>query len=167
MITHKTSGCTLHVSFHPVCACSTLIIPIIPILDCPRGCGGLLGWNAARNIYSWSNYTPLGKVRVVMIGQDPYHGPGQAHGTRNRAPLPSPSPPMQPVLTAFFFFFIDPPPFAPGCPAGLCFSVPHGVPAPPSLKNVSLPYLYPFYTLPRTRHPLSYDSCHSFVVGAP
>jgi len=39
---------------------------------------------AARNIYSWSNYTPLGKVRVVMIGQDPYHGPGQAHGTRTR-----------------------------------------------------------------------------------
>jgi hypothetical protein len=36
----------------------------------------------ARNIYSWSNYTPLGKVRVVMIGQDPYHGPGQAHGTQ-------------------------------------------------------------------------------------
>lgn len=51
-----------------------------------------------RNIYSWSNYTPLGKVRVVMIGQDPYHGPGQAHG--------------------------------------LCFSVPHGVQVPPSLRNI-------------------------------
>lgn len=24
--------------------------------------------------------TPLDKVRVVMLGQDPYHGPGQAHG---------------------------------------------------------------------------------------
>ncbi|ABV88629.1 uracil-DNA glycosylase [Shewanella pealeana] len=24
--------------------------------------------------------TPLDKVRVVLIGQDPYHGPGQAHG---------------------------------------------------------------------------------------
>jgi len=53
---------------------------------------------APRNIYSWSNYTPLGKVRVVMIGQDPYHGPGQAHG--------------------------------------LCFSVPHGVTVPPSLRNI-------------------------------
>jgi uracil-DNA glycosylase len=53
---------------------------------------------APRNIYSWSNYTPLGKVRVVMIGQDPYHGPGQAHG--------------------------------------LCFSVPHGVTTPPSLRNI-------------------------------
>lgn len=24
--------------------------------------------------------TPLGNVRVVILGQDPYHGPGQAHG---------------------------------------------------------------------------------------
>jgi len=33
----------------------------------------------AKDIYTWSN-TPLGKVKVVIIGQDPYHGPGQAHG---------------------------------------------------------------------------------------
>ncbi|MEX1202259.1 MAG: uracil-DNA glycosylase [Ferruginibacter sp.] len=26
------------------------------------------------------NQTPFEKVRVVIIGQDPYHGPGQAHG---------------------------------------------------------------------------------------
>jgi uracil-DNA glycosylase len=25
-------------------------------------------------------HTPLGQVRVVILGQDPYHGPGQAHG---------------------------------------------------------------------------------------
>ncbi|MFQ6371495.1 uracil-DNA glycosylase [Shewanella sp. YIC-542] len=25
-------------------------------------------------------YTPLDKVKVVILGQDPYHGPGQAHG---------------------------------------------------------------------------------------
>jgi uracil-DNA glycosylase len=42
--------------------------------------------------------TPFEKVSVVIIGQDPYHGPGQAHG--------------------------------------LSFSVPPGVPAPPSLKNI-------------------------------
>ncbi|PSR88988.1 hypothetical protein PHLCEN_2v4950 [Hermanssonia centrifuga] len=36
----------------------------------------------ARNIYSWSNLTPLGRVKVVIIGQDPYHGPNQAHGMR-------------------------------------------------------------------------------------
>ncbi|KAJ3990150.1 uracil-DNA glycosylase-like protein [Lentinula detonsa] len=32
-----------------------------------------------RDIYSWSE-TPLGKVKVVIIGQDPYPGPNQAHG---------------------------------------------------------------------------------------
>jgi len=26
------------------------------------------------------NATPFNKVRVVILGQDPYHGPGQAHG---------------------------------------------------------------------------------------
>ena len=26
------------------------------------------------------NFTPLDKVRVVILGQDPYHGEGQAHG---------------------------------------------------------------------------------------
>lgn len=25
-------------------------------------------------------YTPFDKVKVVLLGQDPYHGPGQAHG---------------------------------------------------------------------------------------
>lgn len=42
--------------------------------------------------------TPLSALRVVILGQDPYHGDGQAHG--------------------------------------LCFSVPPGVPAPPSLNNI-------------------------------
>ncbi|MBO9576009.1 MAG: uracil-DNA glycosylase [Sphingobium sp.] len=49
----------------------------------------------------WFNalaYTPLSSVRAVILGQDPYHGPGQAHG--------------------------------------LCFSVPPGVPPPPSLVNI-------------------------------
>lgn len=32
-----------------------------------------------RDIYSWS-HTPLGRVKVVILGQDPYHGAGQAHG---------------------------------------------------------------------------------------
>ena len=42
--------------------------------------------------------TPLDAVKVVILGQDPYHGPGQA--------------------------------------MGLCFSVPHGVAIPPSLRNI-------------------------------
>lgn len=35
----------------------------------------------AGEIYSWSRFTPLDKVRVVILGQDPYHNNGQAHGT--------------------------------------------------------------------------------------
>jgi uracil-DNA glycosylase len=31
-------------------------------------------------IFSAFNMTPLDQVRVVIIGQDPYHGKGQAHG---------------------------------------------------------------------------------------
>ena len=32
------------------------------------------------NIYSALKYTPREKTRVVILGQDPYHGEGQAHG---------------------------------------------------------------------------------------
>ncbi len=49
-------------------------------------------------IFNAFNSTPFDKVKVVILGQDPYHGPGQAHG--------------------------------------LCFSVPDGVPPPPSLVNI-------------------------------
>lgn len=31
-------------------------------------------------IFSALNSTPLDQVKVVILGQDPYHGPGQAHG---------------------------------------------------------------------------------------
>lgn len=31
-------------------------------------------------IFNALNSTPLDQVKVVIIGQDPYHGPGQAHG---------------------------------------------------------------------------------------
>jgi hypothetical protein len=31
-------------------------------------------------VFAAFNLTPLPDVRVVVIGQDPYHGPGQAHG---------------------------------------------------------------------------------------
>jgi len=41
--------------------------------------GGLKVYPSPRNIYSWSA-TPLGKVKVVILGQDPYHGANQAHG---------------------------------------------------------------------------------------
>ncbi|HTK57751.1 MAG TPA: uracil-DNA glycosylase [Sphingomicrobium sp.] len=53
---------------------------------------------AGANWFRALDLTPLDKVKVVILGQDPYHGPGQAHG--------------------------------------LCFSVPEGVRAPPSLVNI-------------------------------
>lgn len=50
------------------------------------------------DIFAAFDHTPFDKVKVVILGQDPYHEPGQAHG--------------------------------------LCFSVPQGVPVPPSLVNI-------------------------------
>ena len=35
---------------------------------------------AAKNIFNAFNLCPFDSVRVVIIGQDPYHEPGQAHG---------------------------------------------------------------------------------------
>jgi uracil-DNA glycosylase len=32
------------------------------------------------DIFNAFNYTPFDKVKAVIIGQDPYHGDGQAHG---------------------------------------------------------------------------------------
>ena len=49
-------------------------------------------------IFNAFNKTPFDKVKLVILGQDPYHGPGQAHG--------------------------------------LSFSVPDGIPPPPSLVNI-------------------------------
>jgi len=32
------------------------------------------------DIYNALHYTPFHQVKVVILGQDPYHGPNQAHG---------------------------------------------------------------------------------------
>lgn len=32
------------------------------------------------DIFNALHYTPYAKAKVVILGQDPYHGPGQAHG---------------------------------------------------------------------------------------
>lgn len=37
--------------------------------------------------------TPVGEVKVVILGQDPYHGPGQAHGLSFSVPENMPAPP--------------------------------------------------------------------------
>lgn len=59
---------------------------------------GQVVYPPGRQIFRAFELTPLDKVKVVILGQDPYHGYGQA--------------------------------------MGLSFSVPDGVPAPPSLKNI-------------------------------
>ena len=33
-----------------------------------------------KNIFNAFNHCPFEQVKVVILGQDPYHGPGQAHG---------------------------------------------------------------------------------------
>ena len=32
------------------------------------------------DIFNALRYTPYHEVKAVILGQDPYHGPGQAHG---------------------------------------------------------------------------------------
>ena len=46
-----------------------------------------------KNIFNAFNLCPLDKVRVVIIGQDPYHEPGQAHGLCFSVLPPTPIPP--------------------------------------------------------------------------
>jgi uracil-DNA glycosylase len=44
-------------------------------------------------IFNAFNMTPFDKVAVVILGQDPYHGPGQAHGLSFSVPAGIPPPP--------------------------------------------------------------------------
>lgn len=46
-----------------------------------------------RFMFNALNTTPLDQVRVVILGQDPYHGPGQAHGLSFSVPRGTPPPP--------------------------------------------------------------------------
>ncbi|MDO8345252.1 MAG: uracil-DNA glycosylase [Cellvibrio sp.] len=41
---------------------------------------GKVIYPASKNIFNAFNSTPLDQVKVVILGQDPYHGPNQAHG---------------------------------------------------------------------------------------
>lgn len=45
------------------------------------------------NVFSALNYVPYDKVKVVILGQDPYHEPGQAHGLSFSVLDPTPLPP--------------------------------------------------------------------------
>jgi len=47
----------------------------------------------AKDIYSWSRLTALEDVKVIIVGQDPYHGPNQAHGLSFSVQHPTKPPP--------------------------------------------------------------------------
>ena len=44
-------------------------------------------------IFRAFDLTPVDQVKVVILGQDPYHGPGQAHGLSFSVPANMPAPP--------------------------------------------------------------------------
>jgi uracil-DNA glycosylase len=44
-------------------------------------------------IFNAFNHTPIDKVKVVILGQDPYHNPGQAHGLSFSVPAGIKPPP--------------------------------------------------------------------------
>lgn len=44
-----------------------------------RAEGGII-YPSAEDVFKAFELTPLDKVKVVILGQDPYHGPNQAHG---------------------------------------------------------------------------------------
>ncbi|QEU62134.1 Ung1 [Kluyveromyces lactis] len=46
-----------------------------------------------KDIYSWTRLTHFDDVRVVIIGQDPYHNFNQAHGLAFSVRSPTPAPP--------------------------------------------------------------------------
>lgn len=47
----------------------------------------------SEDIFNALHLTPLGKVKVVILGQDPYHGDGQAHGLAFSVPPHVETPP--------------------------------------------------------------------------
>ena len=54
-------------------------LQIVTFLKTERAAGKII-FPPGPLIFNAFNQTPFTKVKVVIIGQDPYHGPGQAHG---------------------------------------------------------------------------------------
>lgn len=54
---------------------------------------GVQIYPSKQNIFAALRATDFDKVKVVIIGQDPYHGPGQAHGLSFSVPAGVPIPP--------------------------------------------------------------------------
>ncbi|XP_034548693.1 LOW QUALITY PROTEIN: uracil-DNA glycosylase-like [Notolabrus celidotus] len=47
----------------------------------------------AEQVFTWTQMCEIRDVKVVILGQDPYHGPNQAHGLCFSVKRPVPSPP--------------------------------------------------------------------------
>lgn len=58
-----------------------------------RELSGAKIYPAKNNIFEALRVTHLGDVKVVIVGQDPYHGPGQAHGLSFSVQVGVPLPP--------------------------------------------------------------------------
>ncbi|KAI6783076.1 Uracil-DNA glycosylase-like protein [Emericellopsis cladophorae] len=67
----------------------------------------------AEDVYSWSRHTPFDQIKVVIVGQDPYHNDNQAHGMAFSVRPPTPAPPslrnMYIALKKDYPTFTDPP----------------------------------------------------------
>ncbi len=70
---------------------------IVTFIKAEKAAGKII-YPPAQLFFNAFEKTPFAKVKVVLLGQDPYHNKGQAHG--------------------------------------LSFSVPDGIPLPPSLQNI-------------------------------
>ena len=49
---------------------------------------GITVYPPQKDVFNAFRFTELGDVKVVILGQDPYHGPGQAHDARREAEEP-------------------------------------------------------------------------------
>lgn len=61
-------------------------------LHCRRNAGEVI-YPAGRDIFKAFELCPLPDVKVVILGQDPYHNPGQAMGLSFSVPQGAPAPP--------------------------------------------------------------------------
>ncbi|GME70413.1 hypothetical protein B5S28_g2872 [[Candida] boidinii] len=58
----------------------TYFLNLKKFLETQWNTNGLTIFPPKQDIYSWTRLTPVDKVRVVVVGQDPYHNFNQAHG---------------------------------------------------------------------------------------
>jgi uracil-DNA glycosylase len=65
---------------------------IVTFLKSEKEAGKMI-YPPGKQIFSAFEYTPYANVKVVIIGQDPYHNPGQAHGLSFSVPDGFPAPP--------------------------------------------------------------------------